>query len=464
MNQSSNRENELANKPVGRLLWQLSLPAIAAQVVNLLYNLVDRMYIGHIPEEGAMALTGVGVSLPLIVLIMAFASLASVGGAPRAAIMMGRGNKEEAEKILGNCFSGLTITAIVLTAVVLLFGRKALLMFGASEETIGYAWDYMSIYAVGTIAVQYSIGLNPFITTQGYSRISMFTVLVGAVFNIILDPLFIFAFDMGVKGAALATVISQAASAVWIFLFLTGKKTQLKIRRQNLLIRASVYLPCVALGLATFVMQSTESLLSISFNSSLLRYGGDVAVGAMTILTSVMNFTLMPLQGLTQGAQPIISYNFGAGNTQRVGRCYKLLLIVCFAYSTLVWLAGMCVPQMFAAVFTDDPALTQMTVHALRIYMAVIFMFGLQMGCQQTFVAMGNAKTSLFLALLRKVFLLIPLIFILPVFLGNKVDAVLLAEPVSDFIAVCVTCTLSFRSMRSYLRKAEERKLLDKKI
>lgn len=455
MMQTSSRENDLANKPVGRLLWQLSLPAIAAQVVNLLYNLVDRMYIGHIPDEGAMALTGVGVALPLIVLVMAFASLASVGGAPRAAIMMGRGKKEEAENILGNCFSGLSITALILTAVLLLFGRNALLMFGASEETISYAWDYMAIYAVGTIAVQYTIGLNPFITTQGYSRISMYTVLIGAGLNILLDPLFIFAFDMGVKGAALATVISQAVSAAWILMFLTGKKTTLRIRRSNLRIRPAVYLPCVALGLATFVMQSTESLLSISFNSSLLRYGGDVAVGAMTILTSVMNFTLMPLQGLTQGAQPIISYNFGAGNKQRVGRCYKLLLVICFSYSTLVWLAGMCVPQMFAAIFTSDTALTQVTVHALRIYMAVIFMFGLQIACQQTFVSMGNAKTSLFLALLRKVFLLIPLIFILPHFLTNKVDAVLLAEPVSDFVAVCVTCTLSFRAMSRYLRKKE---------
>ena len=455
MNHTSDRENDLANKPVGRLLWQLSLPAIAAQVVNLLYNLVDRMYIGHIPQEGAKALTGVGVALPLIVLVMAFASLASVGGAPRAAIMMGRGKKEEAEKILGNCFAGLSLTAVILTALLMLFGRKALLMFGASEETIGYAWDYMSIYAAGTIAVQYTIGLNPFITTQGYSRISMCTVLIGAVLNILLDPLFIFVLDMGVKGAALATVISQAVSAGWIMVFLCGPKTTLKIRRQNLKIQRSVYLPCVALGLATFVMQSTESLLSISFNSSLLRYGGDVAVGAMTILTSVMNFTLMPLQGLTQGAQPIISYNYGAGSKQRVGRCYKLLLIICFSYSTVIWLAGMCAPQLFAAIFTSDAVLTQATIHALRIYMAVIFMFGLQIGCQQTFVSMGNAKTSLFLALLRKVFLLIPLIFILPHFFENKVDAVLLAEPVSDFVAVCVTCTLSFRSMGRYLQKAE---------
>jgi len=451
----SNRNEELATRPVGRLLVQLSLPAIAAQVVNLLYNVVDRMYIGHIPGEGAMALTGLGVTMPLIVLITAFASLASVGGAPRAAIMMGRGKKEEAEKILGNCAAGLTIVAVVLTALMLLLGRKALMLFGASAETIGYAWDYMSIYAIGTIAVQYSIGLNPFITTQGFSRISMMTVLIGAVANIILDPIFIFLFGMGVKGAALATILSQAISAAWVLRFLTGSKTTLKIRKENLRIQPSVYLPCVALGLATFVMQSTESLLTISFNSSLLRYGGDIAVGAMTILSSVMNFALMPLQGLTQGSQPIISFNFGAGNKQRVGSCYKLLLIVCFSYSTLIWLVAMAAPQVFAMIFTSDPALTEATVHALRIYMAVIFMFGLQIACQQTFVSMGNAKTSLFLALLRKVFLLIPLIFILPNFFADKVDAVLLAEPVSDFIAVCVTCTLSFRSMRKYLKEPD---------
>ena len=447
------RNEDLATKPVGRLLVQLSLPAIAAQVVNLLYNVVDRMYIGHIPGEGAMALTGLGVTMPLSVLIMAFASLASVGGAPRAAIMMGRGKKEEAERILGNCAAGLTVVAVVLTTLLLLFGRKALMMFGASEETIGYAWDYMSIYAIGTIAVQYSLGLNPFITTQGFTKISMMTVVIGAVCNIVLDPVFIFVCGMGVKGAALATILSQAVSAVWVVRFLTGKKTTLQIRKENLRIIPSVYLPCVALGLATFVMQSTESLLTISFNSSLLRYGGDLAVGAMTILSSLMNFTLMPLQGLTQGSQPIISFNYGAGNKKRVGSCYKLLLVVCFSYSTLIWLLAMTAPQLFAMIFTSDPALTEVTVHALRIYMAVIFMFGLQIGCQQTFVSMGNAKTSLFLALLRKVFLLIPLIFILPNFMANKVDAVLLAEPVSDFVAVCVTCTLSFRAMRKYLKE-----------
>lgn len=450
------KENELGTKPVGRLLFSLALPAITAQVVNVLYNMVDRMYIGHIPEVGAEALTGVGVTMPVIMLVSAFATLASMGGAPRASIMMGRGSKTDAERILGNCAMALALTAVVLTAGILLFGRQALLVFGASEETIGYAWDYLSIYALGTIAVQMSLGLNAFITAQGFSRVSMLTVVIGAVLNIALDPLFIFAFGMGVRGAALATILSQLVSALWVIRFLTGKKTLLRIRRENLRISASVYLPCVALGLAPFIMQLTESILSVCFNASLLRYGGNVAVGAMTILSSVMQFSLLPLQGFTQGAQPIISYNFGAGKKDRVYGCFRILIAVCLTYSMLLWALVMLAPQLFAAMFTNDAELTAMTVHALRIYMGTTGLFGIQIGCQQTFVSMGNAKMSVFLALLRKVFLLIPLIFILPCFLPNKLDAVFFAEPVADFIAVSVTGTMFFRSFRRYLREPSE--------
>ena len=446
------KENELATKPVGRLLWSLALPSITAQLVNVLYNMVDRMYIGHIPGEGAAALTGLGVTMPVILMVSAFSALVSMGGAPRASIMMGKGKKEEAERILGNCTMALILMAAVLTACILLFGRQALLLFGASEDTIGYAWQYLSIYAIGTIAVQISMGLNMFITAQGVSRISMYTVLIGAICNIVLDPIFIFVFGMGVKGAALATILSQAVSALWVLRFLTGKKTMLHIRAANLRIEPKVYLPCVALGLSPFVMQITESILSVSFNSSLLRYGGDIAVGAMTILTSVMQFSLMPLQGLTQGAQPIISFNYGANNKDRVKSCFRVLLISCLSYSFALWAVVMLVPQMFASLFTSDPALMEAAVHALRIYMGTTCLFGIQIACQQTFIAIGNAKTSLFLALLRKVFLLIPLIFILPLFLPNKVDAVLLAEPVADFIAVCVTGTLFFRAFTQYLR------------
>ena len=448
----NSKENQLATMPVGKLLWQLSLPAITAQLVNVLYNMVDRMYIGHIPEVGAAALTGLGVTMPVILLVSAFATLASMGGAPRASIMMGRGRKDEAERILGNCTMALILMALLLTGAILLFGRQALLLFGASEDTIGFAWDYLSIYAVGTIAVQLALGLNVYITAQGFSKFSMFTVLIGAVCNIVLDPIFIFVFGMGVRGAALATVLSQLVSAVWVVRFLTGSKTLLRIRKENLRIDPKIYLPCVALGAAPFVMQFTESILSVSFNSSLLRYGGDLAVGAQTILTSVMQFSLMPLQGFTQGAQPIVSYNFGAGNKERVRDAVKVLLIVCVSYSTAMWALAMLVPQVFASMFTTDPELIHLVVHALRIYMGATCLFGLQIGCQQTFVAIGNAKMSLFLALLRKVILLIPLIFILPLFLPNKVDAVWLAEPISDFIAVCTTCTLFYREIRKYLR------------
>lgn len=450
--ENQSKENELGTKPVGRLLYNLALPAITAQIVNVLYNMVDRMYIGHIPEIGAVALTGVGVTLPVIMLISAFATLASMGGAPRASIMMGRGKKEEAERILGSCTTALVLTAVILTAAILLFGRQLLLMFGASEVTIGYAWEYLSIYAIGTASVQIALGLNAFITAQGFSKISMLTVLLGAVCNIVLDPIFIFVFDMGVRGAAWATIVSQTVSAVWVLRFLVGKKTSLKIRREYLPIHAKIYLPCVALGLAPFIMQSTESALSVCFNSSLLNYGGDMAVGAMTILSSVMQFSMLPLQGLTQGAQPIISFNYGADNKHRVKKCFKLLLISSVIFSGTVWALVMLFPQIFAAMFTSDAALTEITVHALRIYMAVSGIFGIQIACQQTFIAVGNAKASVFLALLRKVILLIPLIFILPAFLPNKVDAVFLAEPVADFIAVSVTAAMFFRYFRRYLR------------
>ncbi|MEG0048580.1 MAG: MATE family efflux transporter [Clostridia bacterium] len=445
-------ENELGTKPIGKLLFGLAVPAITAQIVNVLYNMVDRMYIGHIPNIGAFALTGVGVTFPIIMLVSAFATLASMGGAPRASIMMGRGDHLEAERILGNCTSALAGTAVLLTAAIFLFGKQLLMMFGASEATIGYAWEYLSIYAVGTISVQMALGLNAFITAQGFSKISMLTVLLGAICNIVLDPIFIFGFGMGVRGAAWATVISQTVSAVWVLRFLSGKKTGLKIKTENLRIKPKVYLPCMALGLSPFIMQSTESILTVCFNSSLLRFGGDMAVGAMTILSSVMQFSMLPLQGLTQGAQPIVGYNYGADNRERVKKCFTLLVICCLTYSGFLWALVMLFPQIFAAMFTNDAALTAITVHSLRIYMAASGIFGIQIACQQTFIAVGNAKTSVFLALLRKVFLLIPLIFILPSFMPNKVDAVFLAEPIADAIAVTVTAIMFWRYFSRYLK------------
>ena len=438
----SRKEADLGKDPIGGLLFRLSLPAITAQVVNVLYNMVDRMYIGHIPETGAAALTGLGVTLPLIMLISAFAALVSMGGAPRASIMMGKGNKEEAEKIMGNCATALFFTGIVLTVFFMIFSRKLLLLFGASENTIEYGASYMRIYAAGTLFVQAALGMNAFITAQGFAAVSMLSVVIGAVCNIILDPIFIFGCHMGVRGAALATILSQAVSAVWVIRFLTGEKTGLKLKRKNMKIQPKVFLPCMALGLSPFIMQSTESILNICFNSSLLKYGGDMAVGAMTILSSVMQFSMLPLQGLTQGAQPIISFNYGAKNIGRVKQAFRLLLASAACYSTLLWGLCMFTPKLFISIFTSDPELTAYTVWAMRIYMAVALIFSVQLSCQQTFIALGNAKISVFLALLRKVLLLIPLIFILPMFFENKALAVFLAEPVSDIIAVSTTAYL----------------------
>ncbi|MGD9566905.1 MAG: MATE family efflux transporter [Sedimentibacter sp.] len=447
------QENELGTKSIGKLLFNMSFPAIAAQIVNVLYNMVDRMYIGHIPDIGADALTGVGVTMPLIMAISAFAALVSMGGAPRASIMMGKKNKEAAEKILGNCTAALVLIALILTAAVLLFGEKLLMLFGASENTIGYALDYMNIYAVGTIFVQLALGLNAFITAQGFAKTSMLTVTIGAIANIILDPILIFGFDMGVKGAAWATIISQAISAVWVIRFLRGKTTLLIIKRGYMKINFKVLMPCIALGLSPFIMQLTEGILVITFNTSLQKYGGDLAVGAMTILSSVMQFSMLPLMGLTQGAQPIISYNYGAENPSRVKHTFILLLKAAVIYSTLIWSISMLFPQIFARIFTSDAHLIDATISSLRIYMAASLLLSIQISCQQTFIALGNAKASVFLALLRKVFLLIPLIFILPQFVENKVNAVFLAEPIADTIAVIVTGIMFAIQFKKVLRE-----------
>lgn len=452
------KEVDLGKDPVGRLLFTLAAPAITSQVVNALYNVVDRMYIGHIPGEGAAALTGLGVCFPLIMLISAFANLIGMGGAPRASIMMGHGDEKAAERILGNCFATLVALAVALTAFSFAFMRPMLMLFGASEATIGYAMDYMEIYAAGTIFVQLTLGMNVFITAQGFSKISMMTVVIGAVTNIVLDPIFIFVLGMGVRGAAWATVISQAVSAVWALRFLCGGRTVLKLRRENMHISRSVIMPCVALGLAPFIMQSTESLLVLSFNSSLLKYGGDLAVGAMTIASSVMQFAMLPVHGLTQGSQPIVSYNYGAGNPERMKLAFSLLLKSCLAYTAALWALSMLCPGLFVMIFTGDPELSAAARWAMRIYMASVVLMGAQTACQQTFVALGNSKTSSFLALLRKIILLIPFIYIMPHFFDDKVFAVFFAEPVADFLAVTATVMLFSREFRRLLRSMRERR------
>lgn len=439
----SDINNKLGTENIGRLLYGLAIPSITAQLVNMLYNIVDRIYIGHMNYIGSMALTGVGVTMPIILIISAFSSLIGMGGAPRAAIKMGEKSDQEAEKILGNCFSTLLLISVILTIIFLIFGEELLWTFGASSETIRYGLDYLNIYVCGTIFVQMTLGLNSFISTQGYAKFSMLTVIIGAVVNILLDPILIFGMNMGVKGAAVATVLSQALSTAWVLKFLTGNKTRLKIRKENLKINKAIILPVLILGMSPFIMQSTESLLNVAFNFSLQKYGGDIAVGSMTILSSLMQILHLPLVGLTQGAQPITSYNYGAKNNDRVKSTFKLLIKSAFTYTTIMWLFMMIFTDVFVSLFTNDPALKSYTVWAARVYLGTAFVMAAQNSCQQTFVALGQARVSMFLALLRKIILLIPLIFILPIFFENKVFAVFLAEPISDFIAATVT-TITF--------------------
>lgn len=447
-------DNFLGTESIGKLLFKLAVPTVIAQLINMFYNIVDRIYIGHIPGEGALALTGVGVCLPLIMIVAAFAALVSSGGAPRASIFMGKGEKENAEKTLGNCFMAQIIASCILTAVLLIWNREFLLAFGASENTIEYSVSYMNIYAIGTIFVQLTLGMNAFITAQGFAKIGMLSVMIGALANIVLDPILIFGCRMGVRGAALATIISQAISCIWVLHFLFGEKTQLKIQKKYMKLERKILLPSIALGTATFIMQSSESVISICFNSSLLKYGGDIAVGAMTILTSVMQFAMLPLQGLGQGAQPIISYNYGAKNVDRVKAAYKLLLKTSLGYVFVLWALVMLVPGAFSAMFTSDVELIAFTKTALRIYLAVLFIFGIQLACQMTFTSLGNAKASIMVAVMRKFVLLIPLIYILPaIFKGNQVMAVYLAEPVADLLAVTFTAVLFSIQFKKALQK-----------
>lgn len=443
----------LAEAPVGRLLFRLAVPTVAAQLINMLYNIVDRIYIGHIPDIGANALTGVGVCMPLIMIVSAFAALVGYGGAPRASIFMGKGDTHSAQKTLGNCFSAQLIISAVLTAVLLIFNRPLLLMFGASENTIGYAEDYMNIYAAGTLFVQLTLGMNMFITAQGFAKTGMLSVLIGAAANIILDPVFIFLFDMGVRGAAIATVISQAMSCAWVTAFLCGKKTLLRLRPRYMRLEGGIIMPALALGLSSFVMQASESAISVCFNASLLKYGGDIAVGAMTILTSVMQFAFLPLQGLGQGAQPIISFNYGAKNAERVKKAFFLLLVTDLCYTAALWLLVMLFPGAFASMFTSEKELIDFTCGALRIYMAGSLIFGIQMACQSAFTAIGSAKASIAVAVVRKFVLLVPLIFIMPlIFPADKTTAVYMAEPVADIAAVAFTAILFSVLFRRALR------------
>lgn len=452
--QNQTNTNPMETGSIPKLLAQLAIPAVVAQVINLLYNIVDRIYIGHIPGIGAAALTGVGLFAPILMLLNAFAMLVGSGGAPRAAIAMGKKDHDTAEKIVGNCFTLLTGLAVILTILFYISAPTLLKLFGASSATMSYATAYARIYILGSFFVLIVLGMNPFITTQGFAKISMMTTVIGAVINIILDPVFIFVLGMGVKGAALATVLSQAVGAIWILCFLTGKKTILRLKKENMRLEVRVFGPCLALGISTFVMLSTESLLSISFTNSLSRYGGDVAVGAMTIITSINQLVAMPVQGICQGGQPIISYNYGADKPERVKKAFFTQFCACVAYTFTFWAVIMFFPQVFASIFTANKELVAYSSWALRIYMAGIFSTGFQISCQQSFMALGQAKVSLLLACLRKIILLIPLIFILPHFLPDKVFAVFLAEPVSDILAAATT-TITFLTLFNSILKKE---------
>ena len=453
--QNESKNDFLGTEPIGKLLFKLSIPTILAQLINMLYNIVDRIYIGHMEGVGDLALTGVGVCMPLIMAVSAFAALISAGGAPRASIFMGKGDNESAERTMGSCFTAQLVISAILTAILLFFGKDILLAFGASENTIEFASSYMSVYALGTVFVQLTLGMNAYITAQGFATVGMVTTVIGAVLNILLDPLFIFGLNMGVSGAALATVISQSISCLWVVLFLCGKRSILRLKVKNLIPDMKLLLPCLALGLAPFVMQASESVIAVAFNSSLLEYGGDIAVGAMTILTSVMQFALLPLQGLSQGAQPITSYNYGAKNLARVKQSFRLLLTVSLSYSMAVWAMAMLFPHIFASIFTSNSELIGFTASALRIYAASLGIFGIQMACQMTFVSLGRAAESVIVAVMRKFILLLPLIFILPAFLSDKTFAVYLAEPIADAISVAFTAVLFGFRFKKLLKAAE---------
>lgn len=447
----------LGTAPLGGLLFKLALPTITAQLINMLYNVVDRVYIGHMEDIGDLALTGVGVCMPLIMIISAFAALVAGGGAPRASIFMGQGDKEAAERTMGSCFSLQCLISVILTVIMLIFHRPLLMAFGASENTIGYAAEYMQIYSIGTIFVQLTLGMNAYITAQGFAKMGMITVVIGAVANIALDPLFIFGFNMGVRGAALATVIAQAISCIWVILFLMSKRSILRLKPATLRIDPKLVLPCIALGSAHFIMQASESVISVCFNTSLRDFGGDIAVGAMTILTSVMQFAMLPLQGLAQGAQPIISYNYGAKNRDRVKGIFRLLLTCSLIYSVTIWAAVMIFPRGFASIFTSEIALLDFTEAALRIYCAVLGIFGIQIACQMTFVSLGKAVSSMAVAIMRKFVLLLPLIYIVPLFFdeGMKTTGVYLAEPIADTLAVTFTAVLFAFQFKKALKSME---------
>lgn len=434
------REEQMATQPVGRLMISMTFPSILAQIINILYNIIDRIYIGHMEGVGANALTGVGVTFCITVFISAFAAFISSGAAPLAAIWLGKQDREHAEKILGNSVSFLLVCTAALMFFFYMFQKPLLYQFGASDATIGYAMDYLSIYLLGTIFVETALGLNAFIICQGQPKTAMISVLLGAVTNIILDPVFIFGFGLGVQGAAIATVLSQALSAAWVMRFLLGEKSSLKIRLKFLRFDGGILGGIFSLGVSPFIMSATESFISIVLNHGLQTYGGDLYVGSLTIIQSVMQLFAAPVSGFTQGMTPIISYNYGAKNFDRVRALYRRMIGVCFGFMAAATSTTMLFPRFYAGLFTNEAALIEMVGEVMPVFMAGMLIFGLQNGIQPSFLAMGQAKISLFIAVLRKIILLIPLALILPRFVG--VMGVYYAEPISDVISAVTATTL----------------------
>ena len=449
MEKEMNKER-LGTEPLGRLMVSLAVPAVAAQLINVLYNIVDRIYIGHIRGYGDIALTGVGVTFPIIMLISAFSAFAGMGGAPLASIELGKKDIRKAEQILGNSAGMIVLFSIVLTIGFSIFKTPVLYAFGASEVSIGYAKSYIGIYLVGTIFVQIAVGLNTFISGQGESKVAMLSVVIGALLNICLDPVLIFVLDMGVKGAALATVVSQAVSAAWVIRFLTSKRSSMKLKTEHMRLKKEIVVRIAGLGVSPFIMQSTESMVGITLNSGLQNYGGDLYVGTMSIMTSIMQLILIPVQGISQGVQPIISYCYGAGDKDRVKGTFTRLLISGLLGTLILGGVAVLAPGVYAGIFTNNEDLIRLTCQVMPVYFLGITIFGLQSACQSTFLALGQAKVSLFIALLRKVILLIPLAVIFPKFMG--VMGVYRAEPVADVISVVTTCVLFVLTMRKVLR------------
>lgn len=452
-----NVEDKLTEGSLNRLMVSMAAPTIVAQVINILYNIVDRIYIGHIQGVGSSALTGVGIALPIITLISAFSAFVGMGGAPLSSIWYGKGDKEHAEKILGNGTSLLLIFTVVLMLVFYIWQRPLLYAFGASDDTIGYAMTYLSWYLVGTVSVELALGLNTYIIAQGNTRVAMLSVLIGAVLNILLDPVFIFVLGLGVQGAAIATVISQTVSAIWIVVFLSGKRAVLKLRLGYLRLDVGIIKNICSLGISPFVMRATESLISIVMNRGLQSYGGDNYVASLTIMQSIMQFQSAPLAGFTQGVQPIVSYNFGAGNFNRVKQAYRRMIATCGLFSFVSTLIVMLFPAVFARIFTKDMAVVDIVVRKMPLFMCGMLIFGVQMAIQPTFLALGQAKISLFIAMLRKVILLIPLALIFPLFMG--VDGVYLAEPVSDVLSALTASLLFAVNIRKILSRSALEKI-----